>query len=65
MKMEDKLFGKPNDDSTVQLLPIPRTLLYQDAEPIFAQPIKQLDRALNTTKIDQSTKINNTTIFNA
>lgn len=66
MKMEDKLFGKPNDESTIQLLNIPRTLLYQEAEPIFAQPIKQLDKALNITKgVDESIKNNDTTMFNA
>ncbi|OTF77828.1 transport and golgi organization protein-like protein [Euroglyphus maynei] len=55
IKLEDKLFGKSNDESLIQLTTPPRTLRYEDAAPIFAEPIKQLDKALNSSsKMNQS-----------
>lgn len=67
MKLEDKLFGRHviTDDSPLQLSTPPRTLHYEDVLPILAEPIKQLDKALNTpignvTNRSENLKLNNT-----
>ncbi|KAH7637159.1 transport and golgi organization 11 [Dermatophagoides farinae] len=64
IKLEDKLFGKSNhDESLLQLTTPPRTLRYEDAAPIYAEPIKQLDKALNSSSI-QSSKMNKSMMDN-
>nr|XP_027203079.1 mitochondrial fission factor-like [Dermatophagoides pteronyssinus] len=65
IKLEDKLFGgKSNhDDSLIQLATPPRTLRYEDAAPIFAEPIKQLDKALNSTTTPSKSMINDNSMI--
>ena len=58
------MFGKSNhDESLLQLTTPPRTLRYEDAAPIYAEPIKQLDKALNSSSI-QSSKMNKSMMDN-